>query len=66
MSFGDDTLDPSNADQHALEKALELLQSYLKDFPEHDQGDIRVWSAAELLGVALHRKKISEKRTASS
>ena len=66
MSFGDNTLDPSNADQRALEKALTLLQSYLREFPEHDQGDLRVWEASELLGMALHREKKREKRTASS
>ena len=49
MSFGDDTLDPANIRQFNIEKALKLLKSYLNDFPEHDQGDIRVWEAMELL-----------------
>ncbi len=29
--------------------ALALLKIYLKEFPEHDQGDIRVFEAMELL-----------------
>ncbi len=50
MSFGDDTLDPSNVDQFNIKKAKKLLEEYLNEFPECDQGDIRVWDAWELLG----------------
>ncbi len=32
-----------------LEAALQLLKSYLHDFPEHDQGDFRIWQAAEII-----------------
>lgn len=49
MSFGDDALDPTNINQLKVEQALKLLNDYLSDFPEHDQGDFRVWQAAKLL-----------------
>lgn len=44
----------ASAVRHALNqpnlgKAIELLKSYLSDFPEHDQGDFRVWEALGFL-----------------
>jgi hypothetical protein len=49
MSFGDDTLDPSNVNQIYIDRASAFLKEYLNEFPECDQGDFRVWSAWELL-----------------
>lgn len=37
----------------AVAEAYELLCDYLRDFPEHDQADFRVYRAAEILEHAL-------------
>ncbi len=43
--------------EKAVQDASELLAEYLEEFPEHDQGDFRVWKAREILqGATLTRK----------
>ena len=40
-----------------IAEALALLKIYLKEFPEHDQGDIRVFEAMELLEKWILRQR---------
>jgi len=43
--------------EKAVQEASGLLAAYLVEFPEHDQGDFRVWKAREILeGAILTRK----------
>lgn len=35
--------------EKAVQEASELLLEYLGKFPEHDQGDFRVWKARQIL-----------------
>ncbi len=43
--------------EKAVRKASELLLEYLGEFPEHDQGDIRVWEARQILQRAILTRK---------
>lgn len=45
--------DRTPSDTSAVAEAYELLCDYLRDFPEHAQGDSRVYRAAEMLEHAL-------------
>jgi hypothetical protein len=41
----------------AMLHASAKLNEYLVEFPEHDQGDIRVWEAKQILDAALVHPK---------
>jgi hypothetical protein len=53
VSFGDDTPHPDTEramrNTRCIFEAIELLETYLNEFPEHDQGDIRVYNALGLI-----------------
>lgn len=36
-----------------LQRIHDLLKQYLEEFPEHDQGDVRVYHAYELLSAII-------------
>ena len=54
----DQSLEGYHVDR-SIETVIALLSSYLQDFPEHDQGDIRVWEANDILNtLQAHKKKV--------
>lgn len=36
-------------DKIQVQKALDLLKAYQQEFPEHDQCDLRIWEASQIL-----------------
>ena len=44
-----------------MSKALNGIQEYVGQFPEHDQCDIRVWAAAEALAQAETKLEAMER-----
>lgn len=42
-----------------LNSARNLLREYLDDFPEHDQGDCRVFDAYELIARTLKQLEVA-------
>jgi hypothetical protein len=42
-------------DPHEIFRALKILQDYLVEFPEHNQADLRIFQAAEILEIELCR-----------
>ena len=46
--------------EKAVREASELLATYLGEFPEHDQGDFRVWKAHEILQGAIFTRKLTK------
>ena len=47
--------------EKAIREASELLLEYLGEFPEHDQGDYRVWEARQILEQAILTRKSKQK-----
>ena len=45
----------SNVDIQKVKEARDKLREYLNEFPEHDQGDHRVFTACEILSKELLR-----------
>ena len=43
--------------EKAVRQASELLLEYLSDYPEHDQGDYRVYKAREILQRSILTRK---------
>ncbi len=51
-----------NVEKTAIQEAIKLLADYLGEFPEHDQGDFRVWKASQILQRAMLIDKDKERR----